>query len=145
MIGRARAALVLGAIVLGSALVGAAIDRGIVMHQPRRFRGGGAMTPPTAEQETHRRQAALDRMTKELDLSTAQRVAVDSIMLRTDSALRVIRGEMQPRLKQLLDSSRVQIEARLDAEQRAKFAKSMVRVRGVIEDRGPPGGPPNPR
>ena len=142
MIGRARAAVVIGAIVVGSALVGAAIDRGIVMHQqPRRFRGGGPMTPPTPEQETRRRQAAVDRMAKELDLSTAQRVAVDSIMLRTDSALRVIRGEMQPRLKQLLDSSRVQIEARLDAEQRAKFAKAMSRFpRGRERDDHPPPG-----
>jgi Spy/CpxP family protein refolding chaperone len=140
MIGRARAALVIGAIVLGSALVGAAIDRGIVMRQqPRRFRGGGAMTPPTAEQDTHRRQNALDRMSKDLELSNAQRVAIDSIMQHTDSSLRVIRGEMQPRLKQVFESSRTQIEARLDAEQRAKFAKSMSRLpRGREREDHPP-------
>ena len=141
MIGRARAALVIGAIVLGSALVGAAIDRGIVMHQqPRRFRGGGAMTPPTPEQEAHRRQNALDRMTNELDLSAAQRVAVDSIILRTDSSLRIIRSEMQPRLKQVLDSSRAQIQARLDPQQRAKFATSMSRLpKGREREDHPPG------
>jgi Spy/CpxP family protein refolding chaperone len=141
MIGRARAAVVVGAIVLGSALVGAAIDRGMVMRQqPHRIRGIGATTPPTQEQDTRRRQAALDRMTKELELSTAQRVAIDSIMQHTDSSLRAIRGEMQPRLKQLFESARAQIEARLDAEQRAKFAKSMSRLpKGREREDHPPG------
>jgi Spy/CpxP family protein refolding chaperone len=120
--GRARAALVIGAIVVGSALAGAALDRTVLV-KPRRPRGGGPMTPPSAEQDAKHRQVALDRMTKELELSTAQRAAIDSIMQRTDSSLRVIRGEMQPRLKQVFESSRAQIEARLDAEQRTKFAK----------------------
>ena len=98
------------------------------------------MTPPTPEQDAHRRQNALDHMTKELDLSTTQRIAVDSILQRTDSSLRAIRGEMQPRLKQVFESARAQIEARLDAEQRAKFATSMSRVlRGRERDDHPPG------
>jgi Spy/CpxP family protein refolding chaperone len=122
--GRARAALVIGAIVVGSALAGAALDRTVLVNRPHRPRGGGPMSPPaTPEQEARRRQMALDRMTKDLDLSTTQRAAIDSIMQRTDSSLRIIRGEMQPRLKQVFESSRAQIEARLDAEQRAKFVK----------------------
>jgi Spy/CpxP family protein refolding chaperone len=121
--GRARAALVIGAIVVGSALAGAALDRTVLV-RPHRPRGGGPMSPPpTPEEGARRRQIALDRMSKELDLSTTQRAAIDSIMQRTDSSLRVIRGEMQPRLKQVFESSRAQIEARLDAEQRAKFIK----------------------
>jgi Spy/CpxP family protein refolding chaperone len=124
--GRARAALVIGAIVIGSALAGAALDRTVLV-RPHRPRGAGAMTPPSPEQDARRRQNALDRMTKELDLSTTQRAAIDSIMQRTDSSLRIIRREMQPRLKQVFESSRTEIEARLDAEQRAKFAKQRKR------------------
>jgi Spy/CpxP family protein refolding chaperone len=124
--GRARAALVIGAIVIGSALAGAALDRTVLV-RPHRPRGGGAMTPPSPEQDARRRQSALDRMTKDLDLSTTQRAAIDSIMQRTDSSLRIIRREMQPRLQQVFESSRTQIEARLDADQRAKFAKQRKR------------------
>ena len=125
--GRARAALVIGAIAVVSALVGAAIDRTMLARQPRRSHGpnGG----PSPEQEARRRHEALDRMSRDLSLSNAQRIAIDTIMLRTDSSLQVLRREMQPRLRQVLDSSRAQIEARLDEEQRAKFAKSA--------DRGP--------
>ena len=125
--GRLRGALVIGAIVAGSALAGAAIDRTVLVRQHHRPRGGGAMSLPTPEQDARRRQNALDRMTKDLDLSAVQRAAIDSIMQRTDSSLRIIRREMQPRLKQVFESSRAQIEARLDAEQRAKFEKARSR------------------
>ena len=120
--GRARAAVVIGAIAVVSALVGAAIDRTVMSHPPRRPHGpnGG----PSPEQEVRHRHEALDRMSRDLNLSNAQRAAIDTIMYRTDSSLQVLRREMQPRLRQVLDSSRAQIEARLDAEQRAKFAKS---------------------
>jgi Spy/CpxP family protein refolding chaperone len=122
--GRARAALVIGAIVIGSVLAGAALDRAILVRQPHRPRGMA-----TPEQDARRRQGALDRMTKELDLSTTQRAAIDSIMQRTDSSLRLIRREMQPRLKQVFESSRAQIESRLDPEQRVKFARSRSKAR----------------
>jgi hypothetical protein len=62
-------------------------------------------------------------MTKDLTLSTAQRAAIDSIMQRTDSSLRIVRSEMQPRLTAIFDSSRTQIAARLDSAQRVKFAQ----------------------
>ena len=66
----------------------------------------------------------LDRMTKDLDLSASQRAGIDSVMQRSDSSLRAIRTEMQPRLKQVFQASRVEIEARLDSAQRVKFATS---------------------
>ena len=67
----------------------------------------------------------LDRMTKQLELSTRQRAGIDSVMKRTDSSLRAIRTEMQPRLQQVFQSSRAEIEARLDSAQRITFAKTM--------------------
>ena len=63
-------------------------------------------------------------MTKQLELSTRQRAGIDSVMKRTDSSLRAIRTEMQPRLQQVFQSSRAEIEARLDSAQRITLAKT---------------------
>jgi hypothetical protein len=118
---RARAASIIAAIVIGSALAGAGIDHWATRNA-RRGRGGppGSSTPKEAAK---RRADMLDHMTKDLDLSAAQRAGIDSVMQRTDSALRVVRGEMQPRLTQIFDNSRAEIASRLDSTQRVKFAK----------------------
>jgi hypothetical protein len=117
---RLRAALVIVAIIIGSALAGAAIDHAIVLRNPRRFRnlpfGGGA------DAAARRRTDMLARLTGELELRPAQRAAIDSIMLRTDSTLSTLRAEMQPRVQRVLDSSRAEIASRLDSAQRARFA-----------------------
>lgn len=122
--GRVRAALVIAAIVIGSALAGAGLDRWLVTHGPRRGHGGvmssGAVSPEAA---ARRRAQMLERMRKDLDLTSAQSVAIDSIMQRTDSALSVVRGEMRPRLTAIFRSSRAEISARLDSAQRVKFAQ----------------------
>jgi hypothetical protein len=76
----------------------------------------------------------LDRMERELALTSAQRAGLDSIFQRTDSSFRAIRREMQPRLQQVFESSRVEINARLDSAQRVKFA--------AMRRPGGPGGPP---
>jgi Spy/CpxP family protein refolding chaperone len=116
---RVRAGLVIGAIVIGSALAGAGVERALVpRHRPR----GGPMGP-TAEQQAKRRQDMLERMSKELDLSTAQRAGIDSVLQRTDSALMRVRLETQPRVQRILETSRGEIRARLDTEQRTKFEK----------------------
>jgi Spy/CpxP family protein refolding chaperone len=119
---RARAALVIAAIAVGSAIAGAGVDRWAMTHGPRRGRGSpiGALS---AEAAARRRAEILERMTKDLKLTPAQRAGIDSVMQRTDSALRVVRGEMQPRLRQIFDSSRAEISARLDSAQRVEYAK----------------------
>jgi hypothetical protein len=117
---RARAAIVIAAIAIGSALAGAGIDHWALRHA-RRGRGGpGSGTP---EQAAKRRADMLERMTRDLGLSPAQRAGIDSVMQRTDSSLRVVRREMQPRLRKIFDDSRVEIAARLDSAQRVKFAQ----------------------
>ena len=120
--GRARAAIVIAAIAIGSAIAGAGIDRWIVARGPRHGRGGPPSTQ-SPEASARRRAEMLERMTKDLSLTPAQRAGIDSIMQRTDSALRVVRGEMQPRLTAIFDSSRAQIAARLDSAQKVKFAQ----------------------
>ena len=123
---RVRAGVVIALVVVASALAGAAVDRVVVQrmahHRPPWTQGGPGRGSP--EQDAHRRSDMLDRMTTELDLSTTQRAGIDSVMQRSDSSLRAIRTEMQPRLKQVFQGSRVEIEARLDSAQRIKFAKS---------------------
>lgn len=117
---RSRAVLVIVAVAVGSALAGAAVDHAIVLHNPRRFRplpfGGNAQAAES------RRTEMLERLTSELALRPDQRSAIDSIMRRTDSVLRDVRLEMQPRVQRVLDESRKQIESRLDSGQRVTFA-----------------------
>ena len=143
---RLRAGLVIAAVVVASAIAGAAVDRNVVMRNVRRGGGGGGWGPgrggPPPEMEARRRTEMLDRMTTELSLSPAQRAGLDSVFQRTDSSLRAIRREMQPRLKQVFEGSRTEINARLDSTQRVKLAS--MRFGGPRggwgEGRG--GGPP---
>lgn len=120
--GRGRAALIIAAIVLGSALAGAAIDR-MSFVRGHRGRGEASRGANGAEGAARKRAEMLDRMTRDLNLTAPQRAGIDSVMQRTDSALRAVRREMQPRLRQIFDSSRAEIASRLDSTQRAKFAR----------------------
>ena len=124
---RARAGLVIAAIVVGSMIAGAGIDHWVTSRNTRPRRPPpGSLTP---EEAAKRRAETLDRMTKDLALSPNQRAGIDSVMQRTDSALRVVRSEMQPRLRQIFDGSRAEISARLDSAQRVTFAKQPTKRR----------------
>ena len=121
---RLRAGVVIALIAVSSALAGAALDRvAAQLMSHRRPPGQGGPGRGSPEQDARRRSDMLDRMTKDLDLSASQRAGIDSVMQRSDSALRAIRTEMQPRLKQVFQGSHVEIEARLDSAQRVKFVK----------------------
>ena len=117
-----RAGLVIAAVVVASAIAGAAIDRSLMMRRPTMRPDGGRRGPPQAL-EQGRRTAMLERMTKELALTPAQRAGIDSIFQRTDSSLRAVRRETQPRLQQVFERSNAEVNARLDSAQREKFAK----------------------
>ena len=125
--GRLRAGIVIALIVLCSALAGAAVERLVMQRVTRHRPGAGAGGPGRGSpgQDARRRKDMLDRMSKELELSISQRAGIDSVMQRTDSALRAIRTEMQPRLQQVFQASRADIVARLDSAQRVKFGRSM--------------------
>lgn len=132
MSGRTRAGAIIVLIVVCSALAGAAIDRVVT---PRMHHGGGGPggSRMSAEQQAEHRKEMLDDMTKQLSLTESQRAGVATIMLHTDSTLRAIRHEMQPKIKAELDSSHALIVALLDSAQREKFAK--------IPRRSPPAAP----
>lgn len=139
---RLRAALVIAAVVVASGIAGAAIDRSLVMRDSRR--GGMDRRRPTPELEARRRGEMLDRMTRELALTPAQRAGLDSVFQRTDSSLRAIRREMQPRLQQVFEASRTAMNARLDSTQRAKLARMRLGrpPREWGEGHGPEGSKP---
>ena len=131
---RLRAALVIGSIVVASGIAGAAIDRVFVARGSRRpvaqqggsggggpRGGGGGPGRSWPEQEARRRNEMLEHMTKDLSLTAAQRAAFDSIMQRTDSSLRLVRREMQPKIQQVFEAGRAEMAAQLDPAQRVKF------------------------
>ncbi|HEV7994296.1 MAG TPA: hypothetical protein VGP25_20900 [Gemmatimonadaceae bacterium] len=130
---RLRAGLFIASIVVASGIAGAALDRAFVARGAGRppavgtgagggggggGRGGRPMSP---EQEAKRRSEMLDHMTTDLSLTPVQRAGFDSVMQRTDSALRAVRREMQPKFQQLFETSRGEMLARLDTAQRVKF------------------------
>ena len=125
--------MVIGAVVIASGIAGAAIDRAFLARRPPRVDGrrGG----PPQEQEQRRRTQMLDNLTTELSLTPAQRAGLDSIFQRTDSTLRAIRREAQPRIQQVFERSKADINARLDSAQRAKFA-TLRSNRGSGDHRG---------
>ena len=130
---RLRAGLVIGAVVIASAIAGAAIDRAFLMR--RSPRGDGRRGGPPTEMEQRRRTQMLDNLTTQLSLTPAQRAGFDSIFQRTDSTLRAIRRETQPRIQQVFERSKADMNARLDSAQRAKFA-TLRPGRGSGEYRG---------
>ncbi len=130
---RLRAGLVIGAVVIASGIAGAAIDRAFLVR--RAPRGDGRRGGPPPEMEQRRRTQMLDKLTTELSLTPPQRAGLDSIFQRTDSTLRAIRREAQPRIQQVIEQSKADINARLDPAQREKFAK-LRPSRGPGEYRG---------
>lgn len=132
---RLNAALVIASIVVASGIAGAAIDRAFVVRGGGRAQrapssvggggggggGGGRGGRLSPEVEAKRRSDMLDRMSRELALTPAQRAGFDSVMQRTDSSLRAVRREMQPKIQQVFEVSRAEMVARLDTTQRVKF------------------------
>jgi Spy/CpxP family protein refolding chaperone len=129
-----RAGLVIAALVVASAIAGAAIDRSVLARKAPQRREEGR--PSFQEQEDRRRTGMLDRMTKELSLTPVQRAGLDSIFQRTDSSLRAIRRETQPRIQQVFERSKEEVNARLDSAQRAKFAQMRPPGRPSRDGRG---------
>jgi hypothetical protein len=156
---RLRAALVIGSIVLASGIAGAAIDRAFIARGGRRpvaapggvggggpRGGGGGPGRSWPEQEARRRNEMLEHMSKDLSLTPAQRAGFDSIMQRTDSSLRTVRREMQPKIQQVFEAGRAEMMTRLDSTQRVKFNAmrkgSPREFRGGDGRGGVRGGPP---
>ena len=128
---RLRAGIIIGLIAVCSGLAGVAVERSVIQRVMAQRRPLPPIGPPrfTREADTRRRADMLDRMTKDLALTSTQRAGVDSVMQHSDSLLRGIRMEIQPRLEQVLAASRAAIDTRLDADQRVKYEKMVAERR----------------
>jgi len=105
----------IGAFVAGAA-VGVAGDRTIEHNRPMP-RGGGPRSP-------------LDRMSRDLDLTPAQRAAFDTILESRQKQMRQLFAPIQPQMDSLMalgkvvrDSTHEQLRRVLTPEQRVRFDK----------------------
>jgi Spy/CpxP family protein refolding chaperone len=99
-----------------------------------------AMTPEFAAQ---RRREVVNRLTRELDLTSAQQNAIDSIMAGNEAEFAAMEKEMRPRMRAFLERTRGQIDSVLTPGQREKFHKFGPRG-GPPDEPGGPEGPPPP-
>jgi Spy/CpxP family protein refolding chaperone len=147
--GRIIAALVLFLVAVAGGLTAVVLDRFILRHPPgpppfHGFGHGPEGRPPERER------AARDRFAKELGLTPAQRVRIDSLMDRQLKEIRTVREQVQPRLDSIVGETRREIDAILTPEQRKKaqeLARHRFGDRGDWRggpDLGPPGGPIGP-
>jgi Spy/CpxP family protein refolding chaperone len=83
------------------------------------------------------------RLADDLELTPAQRTRVDSIVTRRMTQRRELMAPIRDRMRQLLDSTRMDVEAVLTPDQRTKLDKLRTRGDGM---RGPPppASPGNP-
>jgi hypothetical protein len=98
-------------------VLGVTLDR-VIMHNRmlHRFFGRGAHEPPL-EMRHH----MVRRLTRELDLSEAQRALVDSILARQDSTLHELMRDLRPRFQELTSDTHTRIESVLTPAQLEKF------------------------
>jgi Spy/CpxP family protein refolding chaperone len=131
---RVQAAMVLVTVAFVAFLAGAATDRWY-LHRGREpgMRGGpGAERMmrggPPGERGMRGPRRPSERMARDLGLSDAQRVQIDSIIVRQAREMRALMEAGQPRVDSILARTRVAIGQVLTAEQRVKF-DSLVQAR----------------
>ena len=119
------------------ALAGVALDRLVLL--PRgcvRLGGGpthggpGLLHEQSPERQEATRQRFGARLARELELTPAQKIRVDSLLGRQMAELRNVRREVGPRLRQLMSSFRDSLDAVLTPAQRDKF-REMRKRRGL--------------
>jgi Spy/CpxP family protein refolding chaperone len=101
--------------------VGVAIDR-LVLY--RHYGAAWTMEAPSSGA----RQAIAQQLARELDLTSAQQVQVDSILARRMAAYDSLRREYQPRVRVLMLDTRAAIDSILTPPQRERL-RAMSRTR----------------
>ena len=91
----------------------------------------------------------VDRLEGHLDLTGDQRRQIDGILERSHEEAEMLRHEMQPRLRELFETTGAEIDAILTPEQQEKFRQLRESQRGRMDrflgprgGRRPPGRPP---
>ncbi len=125
---KALAATLLGATFVLGAAVGAA---GLAIWTDRR------PGPPRRETE---RLSFVDRLERDLELTTHQRDSVTTIVDRRNDAMRDVWREMEPRFDSLRDVINQEIMAVLDDGQRTSFEAMLARADSARRHRESRGG-----
>src|SRR5579872_6051110 len=119
--------------LLTGVIVGVAVDRRMLLHRP----GGPFFLARGGYPGGHHVTMAPERLRVELGLSPAQTASVDSIMRHRMAQRDSVMAHTWPVMRQLLDSTRTDIESVLTPEQRTKFEQLRAH-----EPPHPPGPPP---
>lgn len=139
------AVLVLLLVAFAGGLAGVALDRLVLLPHLFRGPGFGHERGPGGRRDPEFRA----RFAREVGLSPAQQIRIDSIMERQGRELRAVRGQVQPTLDSIIARTRAQLDSVLTPEQRKK-AEEIRRKHphppgpppGMFGPRPPPGGPP---
>jgi len=113
-------ALLLGVLMLG-AVAGIGVDR-LLISQP-----GAAVQPSRARGERDRRQAHLDWLAAELQLTEEQRAQLEAIVERNRQEMAALWQDMQPRFEALKSQARAETRALLNEEQLAAYEELLER------------------
>lgn len=105
--------LALALVFLAGVVVGAVGTRLAVRHYVRTV---------LAQPETLRERIERE-LIRRLDLSEEQKPKVHAALIRAHERLKVLRGEFQPRLREILDAAAAEISATLTPEQRERFER----------------------
>ena len=137
---RARAMLVLGALVVASGIAGAAIDRTLVRRHERldafhdtTFHPLSTIlrSPTPADRQQYRAQLA-----RALDLTASQDSAIDRVMSERAGEFNALRDEIRPRVDRLVTDVRAGIERVLTDRQREEFRRLQQRGREQLVSTG---------
>jgi hypothetical protein len=119
--GRAVAAVVLALVAIGGILSGVALDR--IVLRPH----GGPRPPmemmrfPSRTPSTEERRRLGDELARELGLSAAQRVRVDSVMDQQMGKFQALRQEVRPRMRAIVAETRSALDSVLTPAQRTRL------------------------
>lgn len=134
---RLTAGLLLVATLLIGIVLGVALDRSVLW--PRLHHPPGPPSPLEMLAQSGRPPGRMrERMRRELSLTDAQSVQIDSIMARRSAAFRDVRLETEKRVKAMVDSTRAMIDSVLTPDQRVKMQQ--LRARRQAERRAAPSG-----
>lgn len=112
----------LAATFIAGALAGAAVDRVLSADPPQSVdRGRERGRDGKGGGDDHRRSYVIDRV----ELSDAQRDAIDEILQERSARMRATWREVEPRLEAITDSARMEIMQVLTPEQRAEYERKL--------------------
>jgi len=91
-------------------------------HQMKRFEPGGHPPP-------ERHGFIMKRLSRELDLTDAQRIEIEKIVKDSEAKFFAVRNQFMPEIEEIADQSFAAIKKKLNADQQTKLKKIEERIR----------------